>query len=57
MTDRGEAPSGARNHYSYTHYADQAVAEGFDALRFGGPIGKLPARDTRTFAVDVTRAV
>ena len=29
----------ARNHYSYTHYADSAVAEGFDALRFGGPIG------------------
>jgi ubiquinone/menaquinone biosynthesis C-methylase UbiE len=30
---------GAKSHYSYTHYADQAVAEGFDALRFSGPIG------------------
>jgi SAM-dependent methyltransferase len=40
VTERGEAPSGARNHYSYTHYADQSVAEGFDALRFGGPIGR-----------------
>ena len=30
-----------RDHYSYAHYADPAVAEGFDALRFGGPIGQL----------------
>jgi 2-polyprenyl-3-methyl-5-hydroxy-6-metoxy-1,4-benzoquinol methylase len=30
-----------REHYSYTHYADPAVADGFDALRFGGPIGQL----------------
>jgi ubiquinone/menaquinone biosynthesis C-methylase UbiE len=28
-------------HYSYAHYADRDVAEGFDALRFGGPIGQL----------------
>jgi ubiquinone/menaquinone biosynthesis C-methylase UbiE len=28
-----------RNHYSYSHYASRDVAEGFDALRFGGPIG------------------
>ena len=35
----GGAPPGARGHYSYTHYADRAVAERFDALRFGGPIG------------------
>jgi ubiquinone/menaquinone biosynthesis C-methylase UbiE len=27
-------------HYSYSHYADEAVASGFDALRFGGPIGR-----------------
>jgi SAM-dependent methyltransferase len=27
-------------HYSYTHYADAGVAEGFDALRFGGPVGR-----------------
>ncbi|MCC7007320.1 MAG: methyltransferase domain-containing protein [Acidobacteria bacterium] len=35
-------PTGAaeRRHYSYTHYVDPAVAEGFDALRFGGPIGR-----------------
>ena len=29
-----------REHYSYAHYADEAVAERFDALRFGGPIGR-----------------
>jgi ubiquinone/menaquinone biosynthesis C-methylase UbiE len=28
-----------REHYSYSHYASRDVAEGFDALRFGGPIG------------------
>lgn len=27
-------------HYSYAHYASRDVAEGFDALRFGGPIGR-----------------
>jgi len=29
-----------RRHYSYQHYADRGVAERFDALRFGGPIGE-----------------
>lgn len=29
-----------RDHYSYSHYADRRVAEGFDELRFGGPIGR-----------------
>ena len=33
----------ARNHYSYSVYADPAMAEGFDALRFSGPIGRLIA--------------
>jgi len=37
----GRAPSGAsRDHYSYSHYANRDVAEGFDALRFSGPIGQ-----------------
>ena len=31
------------DHYSYALYADPATAEGFDALRFGGPIGRLVA--------------
>jgi ubiquinone/menaquinone biosynthesis C-methylase UbiE len=30
-------------HYSYSVYADPAMAEGFDALRFSGPIGRLIA--------------
>lgn len=30
-------------HYSYQHYADREVAEGFDALRFSGPIGRYLA--------------
>lgn len=29
-----------RDHYSYAHYVDPAVADGFDQLRFGGPIGR-----------------
>jgi len=33
----------SHSHYSYAHYADQRVAEGFDQLRFGGPIGALVA--------------
>ena len=32
-------------HYSVEHYADADVAEGFDALRFGGPIGELVAEE------------
>lgn len=28
-------------HYSYEHYKSDTVAEGFDALRFGGPIGEI----------------
>jgi SAM-dependent methyltransferase len=32
-------------HYSVEHYADVDVAEGFDALRFGGPIGALVAEE------------
>ena len=31
------------NHYSYTVYADPAMAEAFDRARFGGPIGELLA--------------
>ena len=32
-------------HYSYAMYADPAMAEQFDAMRFGGPIGRLIAAD------------
>ena len=33
----------APEHYSYTHYADPATAQTFDARRFGGPVGELVA--------------
>jgi ubiquinone/menaquinone biosynthesis C-methylase UbiE len=33
----------ARDHYSYSVYADPAMAERFDQMRFGGPIGRLIA--------------
>ena len=38
----GVPPSRA-DHYSYSVYADPAMAEAFDALRFSGPIGRLLA--------------
>jgi ubiquinone/menaquinone biosynthesis C-methylase UbiE len=37
------AKSTDREHYSYAVYADSAMAESFDARRFGGPIGALVA--------------
>jgi SAM-dependent methyltransferase len=37
--------SGRDSHYSYTAYADPAMASGFDAARFGGPIGRLLLED------------
>lgn len=39
MSDRA-ARDPDRTHYSYAHYADRRVAEGFDQLRFSGPIGR-----------------
>lgn len=35
----------SRKHYSYAMYADPAMAERFEAMRFGGPIGRLLATD------------
>ncbi len=40
MTRRPHSRAG---HYSYSVYADPAMAEAFDALRFGGPVGRLIA--------------
>lgn len=42
----------ARNHYSYSHYASRDVAEGFDALRFGGPIGRYLLEYQRTLLLE-----
>lgn len=41
MTSSGGPDPGGRGHYSYTHYANQSVAEGFDALRFSGEVGQF----------------
>src|SRR6185295_15271241 len=38
----GQAPK-SPEHYSYAVYADPAMAERFDAMRFSGPIGRLIA--------------
>ena len=42
MTRGADAPS-QPDHYSYAVYADSAMAERFDAMRFSGPIGRLIA--------------
>lgn len=34
-----------KDHYSYSAYADPAMASSFDAKRFGGPIGSMLLRD------------
>ncbi len=36
-------PHSRADHYSYSVYADPAMAEAFDALRFSGPVGRLIA--------------
>jgi SAM-dependent methyltransferase len=38
-------PHPRAGHYSYSVYADPAMAEAFDALRFSGPIGRLIAEE------------
>ena len=38
-----DPPERGADHYSYSVYADPAMAEAFDSLRFGGPIGGLIA--------------
>ena len=41
MTPADPTSAPRRDHYSYAHYADQSVAEGFDALRFSGDVGRF----------------
>jgi SAM-dependent methyltransferase len=38
--ENGRTTRAGSSHYSYTHYEDPSVAAGFDAQRFGGPIGE-----------------
>jgi SAM-dependent methyltransferase len=55
------APKSANNpgdgHYSYRHYADTGVAEGFDALRFGGPIGQFLLESQQAILIDALAPV
>jgi ubiquinone/menaquinone biosynthesis C-methylase UbiE len=41
-----------RGHYSYTTYADRGLAERFDQLRFGGPIGTYLLETQRQLLLD-----
>lgn len=51
--DSGQRPvTGARTHYSYAHYADAGVAEGFHNLRFSGPIGRYLLETQEQFLID-----
>jgi ubiquinone/menaquinone biosynthesis C-methylase UbiE len=43
VTANGPDPGVKSDHYSYTVYADPAMADSFDQARFGGPIGSLQA--------------
>ena len=47
----------ARDHYSYAHYASRDVAEGFDALRFSGPIGRYLLDCQQTLLADALAPV
>ena len=44
-------------HYSYRHYADAGVAEGFDSLRFGGPIGRFLLETQQAILLDALAPV
>jgi ubiquinone/menaquinone biosynthesis C-methylase UbiE len=46
------SPPEQAGHYSYRVYADPSMADGFDALRFSGPIGTLLAEDQARVLVD-----
>jgi len=46
-------PVEGRRHYSYTAYADPAMARTFDDRRFGGPIGELVASSQARVLADM----
>lgn len=52
MSDRPSLPDSDRAHYSYSHYANRSVAEGFDALRFSGPVGRFLAETQHALLVE-----
>lgn len=50
------APSGRAEHYSYSVYADPAMARQFDQARFGGPIGSLLAETQERVLIEFAAA-
>jgi ubiquinone/menaquinone biosynthesis C-methylase UbiE len=50
-------PAGPSDHYSYRVYADPSMANGFDALRFSGPIGTLVAEEQAKVLADFVGAL
>jgi ubiquinone/menaquinone biosynthesis C-methylase UbiE len=50
-------PAARPDHYSYTVYADPAMAETFDARRFGGPIGEIVAASQARVLLDMVGEV
>jgi ubiquinone/menaquinone biosynthesis C-methylase UbiE len=50
--DTGPRASAPHDHYSYTAYADPAMADRFEQVRFGGPIGALLAESQERVLVD-----
>jgi ubiquinone/menaquinone biosynthesis C-methylase UbiE len=57
MTGRAAGTGPDRGHYSYAHYANRDVAEGFDALRFSGPVGRYLLEDQAALLLDALSPV
>jgi SAM-dependent methyltransferase len=51
-TPASPPPPGEAEHYSYRVYADPSMADGFETLRFSGPIGSLLAEDQARVLAD-----
>lgn len=52
MPDAGPPATAPHDHYSYTVYADPAMADRFEQVRFGGPIGALLAETQERVLVE-----
>lgn len=50
-------PAPERGHYSYAHYANRDVAEGFDALRFSGPVGRFLVEEQEALLLEALAPV
>jgi SAM-dependent methyltransferase len=57
MTGRAAGTGPDRGHYSYAHYANRDVAEGFDALRFSGPVGRYLLEDQEALLLEALSPV